>query len=353
LRVLVVGYGKIGRIKSKLWRSLGAEVFVTDTNTIKQKQSTSDGFSTLDPAEKYQFTVIDISTPANTHYAVLHWCLKQPGITFKYVLVEKPLASSKKELKSFSKLLNSHPLLRTQILLNESYYSSTALQRVLQLIRLDGENITNVEIELSKNRLPDHDEGRFFDNQLGALGIEVPHAVAMLDTLGFDAASLQELESKLYIDNLRQENQAVVLSGVVSDTEIIIKSYLGDFREQTPIARSVDVIRTLAITTRSQAYFIEFDPVPGSPRHYSKLTHHKQDGTVCEELMPDNHLEAHMKNVIHSESYRSIVDITKAMQSSDLLNCLRGQSEVQSITPVDKHAQYISFDKEMLYGAGI
>jgi hypothetical protein len=320
VQVLVVGYGKIGRIKAFMWQSLGAEVFVFDANPRIRNKITRDSFTLYRRGATPFKGLVDISTPAGTHFDALNWCISQSNFTAERVLIEKPLASSEEELNSFVDLLKNNPSIRERISINESYYQSSALEYVYKEIRANNSDVLELTVELSKNRLNDHDTGRFFDASLDAIGIEVPHMLAIIDFLGVGLNSLANTRPKLIIDSARPDNQAVALDYQSASQRVRLTSCLGDFR-MTEMARqdNLPITRSLEIKTTECIYIVEFDPAPDCPRYHSKVATYKNNELIDEKILVDDHLKKHMQLFMNNSDYldyRSFIGVDKAILHS-------------------------------------
>ncbi len=109
--VLVVGFGKIGAIKSEIWESLGAEVYVYDVSPSANKRIIEAGyipFTLLDDTAAKE-CIVDISTPAAKHATALNWTLSTLPVRPRIILLEKPLVSSEAELTLLLDILKSNP----------------------------------------------------------------------------------------------------------------------------------------------------------------------------------------------------------------------------------------------------
>lgn len=84
MRVLVVGYGSMGRRHARNSLALGWSVSVLDPDRQSMVRAVEDGFALYDGSESYDAAVV--ATPAETHASVVRSLLDVP------VLVEKPLA---------------------------------------------------------------------------------------------------------------------------------------------------------------------------------------------------------------------------------------------------------------------
>ena len=230
--MLVVGYGKIGRVKSFIWSSLGRDVCVYDTSIHKNEQAELDGFRLFKPDVPFdEDLIIDISTPASCHLGSLRWTFDNIKRHPRTILIEKPLVSSREELKALVKLLSkTDEQLRRRIAVNESYYLSLALDRIIKNIEYESSKITKVRMELSKNRLEDVWNGRFVDEHLGPMGIELPHMIAMAQRLGFDPRRFLVRDVSIFQDGNMVHNEGFRLELSHELTSIAMESYLGAFR---------------------------------------------------------------------------------------------------------------------------
>jgi predicted dehydrogenase len=204
MQVLIIGYGTIGRVKARVWKSLGLDVLVYDTSLNAIVRARNDGYAIYVPRTSLHGEyLVDISTPAGHHWQALEWALANGPACPRAVLIEKPLASNETEIQAF-RALNDSALgkhLAHNIFINESYVSSSALAILKRSIEAVGEIIESLEVELSKNRLADNSQGRFFDRYLNAIGHEVPHMLAVLQMFGFDVEQvLRSKPATLYID---------------------------------------------------------------------------------------------------------------------------------------------------------
>jgi predicted dehydrogenase len=318
LNVLIVGYGKVGKMKSKIWASLGAKVYVLDNDSSKEPLILKDNFKLYSPTTKFT-GLLDISTPADSHFNSLRQCLRDPNISPTYILVEKPLASTRKELASFVKLFENLKI-RKKLYMNESYYVSTAIKQLLHTINQGRETITSVSIDLSKNRLADRDKGRFFDEELGAIGIEVPHMLAMLDMLDIDISILKEAETKIFLKGQRKDNQTFKLqhSGKIS---VSLTSSLGNFRiEDIRYIEGNTMARKLSVLTDKNEYKIQFDPVLNSPKLHSVITSSETKPSHNTVLLDDhlkNYLQLFMKG--NTESIEKLTGAVNAIRLTETL----------------------------------
>ncbi len=319
--ILVVGYGKIGRIKSFIWHSLDRAVYIHDTDAQKREQAKADGFRLHDSRQKYtQNLIVDISTPASVHLQSLEWVLSTIKPRPRAILIEKPLASHQQELDALTRLLSHENLLRlrNKIIVNESYYLSSALTLVADDIERLSSKIVSVRAELSKNRLEDATNGRFVDDHLGSLGIELPHMIAMVQRLGFNLNKLAIKDVSVYQGRDITHNEGFRLNLTANSVPLTLESYLGDFRMTAAnrLAANDAVIRTLDVTTDSRTYKVEFDPVQGLERYQARVRIYDNAGKLLDTvILDDDHLTGHLKKLHHKKEDEKL-DILFGMENA-------------------------------------
>lgn len=329
MQVLIVGYGKIGRIKAPMWQAMGATVYVYEQSDALHSKILEDGYG-LFVSKDQTFDIIDISTPASMHYKALAWAIDTATDPDIY-LIEKPLASTPEELQAFKTLLLETPDLSRKIVINESYYQSNLMDEVAEDIESRNANIQSIHIELSKNRLKDLEAGRFFDDHLEAIGFEVPHMLAILDRLGVPLP--KDCKPSLIVDKLKRANQAFILKTNDSGPEVVLESYLGNFRyEGASITNNAAITRKATITTDILDYQIEFDPLLDQERFHGKLTTLNKGVVLSEKLVLDNHLDTQLRSVLNGKPlHETSVGITKTLEITETLLRLRESCEVTEL----------------------
>ncbi|HKR81437.1 MAG TPA: Gfo/Idh/MocA family oxidoreductase [Candidatus Saccharimonadales bacterium] len=337
--VLVIGYGKIGRIKAFIWQSLGRHVSVYDVDIRKQHQAESDGFRLYEESESYEDLIVDISTPASFHLQSLEWTLEHIKPLPRGVLIEKPLASDEAELEAIRVLLTETELadFKERIVVNESYYLSSALAVVAEDIARQNLKVLEVTAELSKNRLADVASGRFVDAYLGSLGIELPHMIAVVQGLGFELADLNISKSTIYIDADVAHNEGFVIKLSASNTLVTLKSFLGDFRvDNQSISSNLAVVRSLEVKTELRDYVVSFDPVEGLERYKAQVTVLDCKGDTSEtKVIDDDHLAANLKKLhehSRSQSIDTLLSVDNSLKVSRLIFALRENTQYQEIS---------------------
>lgn len=292
-KVLILGCGTIGQIKAGLWLSLGANVYLYDTSPaqIDKLLKTDKRLQRFNQQQMGDFTV-DISTPSDQHASSLLWTLetiKNPRI----ILLEKPICTNANDKVVIDRLLSKHR--SVSVYVNESYFWSSALDWLSNRLHINDEKIVSIEINLSKNRLADTRAGRFFDRDLESYGIEVPHAIAILQRLGVDIDGLRVGANKIYRSENDPFNQGVHLMLSDRSSRIIkIDSFLGDFMIQTGEKIQNFLTRWLIVETDKQnKYHVLFDPAPNEQRFKSVITINDSERVVLD----DDHLRRHLKHV--------------------------------------------------------
>lgn len=226
--VLIMGYGKIGKIKAKIWKQCGINVFVTDVTKTRLESAQADGFRIEKSPSNISYSFVDICTPSNTHIEVLRRIISD-DVRFDRVIIEKPLFNNAYEKHILYELLDNDNSLHERIIVNEQYYRSKVIKCLQE--RLSKEKIKRVKITMSKDRNADNKSGRFIDNDIGAYGIELPHILAILDILDKPVNLMALVKNILYIDSDDKNNQGIYIEYVTkNDTTVVINSFLGDFK---------------------------------------------------------------------------------------------------------------------------
>lgn len=336
MHVLVVGYGKIGRIKSDLWRALGLEVFVYDADSSKNALILNDGHHLANEMAKStdrDHLILDISTPAGYHVAGLKTALAMTKSKPTAILIEKPVVSTIRELKSLQEVLEQYAEqgMAEIAYFNESYYSSDAILEIIDKVRGKKERITSIAIELSKNRLSDNDSGRFFDFALGVVGIEMPHMVAILQMFGFDTDILASKSGTLLVDSERDDNQGYKLAYVDNGASVLLETYLGDFRDNAGlIVPNEGITRRMSVATPTTTFEILFDPADCVPRYHARIREINLKGAVSEKVIVDDHLKKHLsyfKSVESLQDVNNFACIENGLKITEALFKLRANAK--------------------------
>lgn len=293
-KVLILGCGTIGQSKAELWLSLGAEVYLHDINPLQLDKllSTNIGFIRYSH-QAVSGLIVDISTPSDQHASSLLWTL-ETITSLSTLLVEKPICTNSTDKNLIKKLLMKYK--SVPIYVNESYYWSSALDWLQNQIAINKEEITSIQISLSKNRVADTRAGRFFDYELETYGIEIPHAIAILQKLGIDIHSLRTETNTLYRSTNISTNQGAHVHLMDNnDRSIVIESFLGDFIIKNGSKAENSLNRWLVVrTNKNNKYHVSFDPLPGEPRYKSAVIVNNAEKVIFE----DDHLRKHLEKVM-------------------------------------------------------
>lgn len=342
--VLVIGYGKIGQIKASIWRSIGRKVYVYDTDADKVRSAEANGFSTHASVNQYNDDLIaDISTPALYHLHSLQWLIDNVTPRPQRILIEKPLASTKEEIAAWLALLDTKEgeKLERRIIVNESYYLSAALEYVANDIAQHDYHLKSINTELSKNRLPDVARGRFVDETLGSLGIELPHMIAMVQRLGLQLDDLAVDGVHIYRGD-GQHNEGFQLNLSNGDLPITISSYLGDFRVTRPgtVQPNTAVTRSLEVVTDGTHYLVDFDPIQGLERYKARLGI-KSDrfGAAKTIILDDDHLAKHLRKIHRAERDNRLDQLLAARNALAISNFILDLKSTARYLSVDSLAE--------------
>lgn len=325
---LVIGYGKIGCIKSSIWKSLGRNVYVQETDPRKVEAAVQDGFRTYAPASQLSNQlIVDISTPAAQHLASLIWVIENVTPHPKTILLEKPLVSSQAELRALTSYLekNTTTIKNIQLVVNESYYLSSATLFVIDDMRRRAANASALRMELSKNRLPDVIAGRFIDENLGSLGIELPHMLALSQSFGLEL-------NKLVVDSVSVlkrcgefQNEGFKIHACQDGLAVHMESYLGDFKIDSAgkAIPNDTIVRTLQVETDKCKYVIEFDPVPGLDRFAARIRIYDMGETLINEtVVGDDHLTSHLLKLHESKAHKQLDQLLSIDNSLEIAKYL-------------------------------
>lgn len=337
--VIIVGCGFIGRIKAKIWCALGLNVYVYDIDKEKEKELTLlnprvNSFATYLKSDTP--AIVDISTPNHRHGDALIWVSRHVPNP-QTILIEKPICSTEQEKHLLQQTFAAMP--RTSVYVNETYYWSEALNWLVQRLKKSGEKPKVITINLSKNRLEDILGGRFFDAELQAYGIEVPHAIAILQVLGVNVFESKIKQNVQYVYTLAHVdvNQGVNIELMSPEGTIShLNSFLGNYYVKNDTVTANALERTVVVNTGSNKYTIEFDPIKGVDRYMSRITIESTGESI---LIGDNHLVNHMQSV-YSDTVGSKMAALLSPQNSfdiyDFLSTLMENAQVMKVNRLEE-----------------
>ncbi len=333
--VVIIGCGFIGNIKAQIWCALGMNVYVYDVDkekeyTLIQTNTHVQSFSSYDKNKSPSF--VDIATPNSRHGDALVWVsrhIPHPQV----ILIEKPICSTHKEQFLIENTLALFPA--TRVFVNETYYWSEALAWLVDRLEVQNEKPRGIKVNLSKNRLADVASGRFFDKELQAYGIEVPHSVAILQRLGIDVLGSTVKQNIQYINDIAgaDANQGVHVELLSSNGTIAyLDSFLGDYSVQKETITPNSLIRSVVVDTLGERYTIEFDPVEGVARYTSRITI-ESTGEVIH--IEDNHLMNHMRHIRDNTVNNMMAKLLSPQNSFDIFSFLSTLARTAQVRKLD------------------
>lgn len=312
--VCILGYGKIGKIKSPIYRSLGVSVCIVDPR-VTEEECRKSGVrvypSIVDaalhnPALIADDGLFDISTPTSLHLIGIEEVLDvYPKAK---ILVEKPLVNTCQDLIKIKNLLNA--AVKPQIYINESYLSSTLLDKIKYLIKRHKLKIKSISVEFSKDRRNDVINGRFVDQELLSLGIEIPHVLAILNAIDNAPIIIEDVEfCDMKHEHIILKNQGgVVIKGHNTNGTAIelYQSLIGNLHlltghfsipDSSYYSKRYRVIK--AVFEDGYALYGQFEPIPLEEYRYISRYHFvKNDITIEKGSLEDNHLMRSLRELV-------------------------------------------------------
>lgn len=323
MNVLIIGFGTIGKIKARVWKSKNLQVLIYDKNRSEEYVGMNKDYAIVSNLNSIKHVdYIDICTPSGTHVSLLKEILKR-RINFENVLIEKPLFSSFREFSEFRLLIKRYPQIIDKLIVSEQY----AFSKILNL-NID-KPYKKITITMSKNRLLDFKCGRFFDETLGPYGIELPHIIAILRKINVDIASFHSIVNKYFIDPTNIDNCGVYIEGYTTDVpKIIIKSFLGNYNLDKNLNYKANVTnkeRNLLVENyKNQWKKIEFDPIKGLPSLTNRIITNNYQLNLVDNMI-DNLISLIIKNQIKSNLNSIIPDnvlVCELRKHADKVKCL-------------------------------
>lgn len=320
-KVLIIGFGKIGKIKASIWKKYGCDVSVYDINHNRVNAARLEGYKcVLNLQTDLDFSYIDICTPTLFHIYYLRELLLNSQAQ---LLVEKPLVSNIRDFTLLKECIEESSENAERIIFSEQYYYSKALAYLKNLI--ENENLISVQIVMNKNRISDNQKGRFIDNELEAFGIEIPHMLAILDFFKVDWKQFKpEKEISLYLSNDAINSGCRVL-GRVTEVEINLESFLGSYRynQSGVIFKNSQIERYLIIKTDKTEYRVVFDPVKAFPRYFTVVEYNG-----VKRIFDDNLLENMIISIL-SNMKKEKLSVHNGLEISKKLIELRSQAAMK------------------------
>lgn len=267
--ILIIGFGKIGKIKAYKWLSRGYEVYVKDLkfSSMKYLNTNSD---VLDDLSRQYFT-IEICTPTNHHLMLLKTVITR--YVYSYISIEKPLCNRLEDLEEMKSLVGSHPHLAKKMFASEQYFFSKILEKLLQVDCFSLDKIKEITVNFSKDRIEDNENGRFLDKEILGYGIEIPHIIAVISYLGI---SLEEFKkgifvNAIYIKDLEKHDYSIEILSCINQTVIKIISNLGSFAIREGKIEGGDAKTVRRVTIDDKTMFVIGIPTLNEADNISRL----------------------------------------------------------------------------------
>lgn len=180
INACVVGYGRAGRLYTKILTDHGGNVTIIDPkhqDLPKTHRTFPHEVSELPESVACGVDLWAICCPTSEHLPVLRAVLAHNPAA--RILLEKP-ACQGHEINAFTEVLAHHP--QARLVVTDQYRHSTALPALTDLIsRLEpGTPIHQVTVTFTKDRTTDIGSGRFIDRTYGVLGYEWLHMLTLL-----------------------------------------------------------------------------------------------------------------------------------------------------------------------------
>jgi hypothetical protein len=283
-KILIFGNGKISKIKQKIYKSLCLIPYVVDVIEADYNQLVDLYLN------DEKMNIIDISTPNGTHVNGLSLVLQyKPKAN---ILIEKPIFSSTEEMNIFLGLTENFD---GNIFINENYFYSKALKEIATFIIVNSLIINNIDIELSKNRSFDEKNGRFTDKQLGVLGIEAHHALAIINYFRINFDNFQKKVIKFDSNNLKINYHANNL-----DINMYFSLDGTKLFDESP-EYFKDRIRMVKLSlSNNYTIWIYFDPIR-SHINFSKIKIYFKNVLIEDKIIEDNHLHYSLESFIKED----------------------------------------------------
>ena len=315
-RVLVVGFGKIGRLKAQKWRKLKCDVYVWDTSTQALETAQEIGYK-ISNNLSMEVEYVDICVPTSFH---IMYMTDLRFNVIKKMLVEKPVVSNMRDWKKLNNFLDNYPDRAEKIFVSEQYYYSNALREIKKVI--DGHKILSIDIRMNKNRTIDNSMGRFVDYDLRSYGIELPHMIAILDFFNsnWDQINFDSMNN-FYVQREKIDS-GCRLKGQYNHISFGLESFLGEYRYDTfnHQIKNVCVDRQLTIHTNYEELGVIFDPVLGIERYNSKIVSSKKE-LILKDDMLENMLSGVLSNHMNKRN-----NVRNALRVSKFLIDLKSKS---------------------------
>lgn len=305
-KVLIIGLGKIGQLKAKIYKELGYFVIGLDKDTNINKLTNMDEIvHSLSMLDLNSINHIDICVPTKYHIILLQDLLSLKNTA--RIIVEKPLCSNHADLEVFQKLGTIYP--NAEIIYSENYLFSSTLDKLEELIKQYSLTVQLIIAEFSKDRKSDILAGRFVDGELEGFGIEIPHILAILEYLGFGISQVNSLETDDLIVGRellpRQGNIKITAETIKNQTIEIFQSLDGRINHVSEFYKIPHIGSTINRTYRilellcKEGFVIavQFEPIEDLQRFISRVTLYKDKQLIVSFDYADNTLRTLITNI--------------------------------------------------------
>jgi hypothetical protein len=314
--IVLLGYGRMGAMKKKIYDSLGYKVYIVDPHKNLNSTYQIDNIPNTYDSGKLCY---DICTPTDIHIDILEEILeKQPTAQ---ILVEKPLCNDIDSYKKFNDLIENNQECR--VMLSENYLYSEALKKIKGIIEQKRLKIKKIQIEFSKDRREDIQNGRFIDKRLQGIGIEIPHIFGILYSLGFTDFKFDEVNYNQNTHDLSSTKfrDELFINATSNETNIdIFQSLTGRYKVldenlATPQEHDIQSYRVLIIECENDYRIsVQWDPIPRMPRYFSKIVLSNKKSIITEWDIYDNSLKNTILNFLSKEDEEDFYKKDKEFQ---------------------------------------
>ncbi|MCD6477691.1 MAG: Gfo/Idh/MocA family oxidoreductase [Candidatus Aenigmarchaeota archaeon] len=316
--IVQIGYGNAARIHRDSLKKEGIDIDVLgviEINPNKIKDAEKEGFKVFRSIDEY-FTkygktpdFFDNCTPTKEHYWVTKKILEHtPDAN---ILIEKPVTSPE-YISLIRELIKYHP--KARISVNENYISSNVTRVIKEKAEEYGFSTPEIDVEFTKNRVEDVLNGRFIDKDLGALGYEGSHELAVVRGI-FDDNLPDRIEDAMLDDMvlpdgtiLKEQGSAEILFDTNNGCKVDlfssmigkIKFHIDEFNPPKTISIGEKTrYRIISLAEGDIRIIGQFEPVEGYERGKGRVYVSKGDNIIEKiEGIRDNNMGQHIKEVI-------------------------------------------------------
>lgn len=193
MKCIRIGFGKIAHIHEAQLKKHGVQTLgVVEIDPDRIQEIIDAGFrpfSSLEEAIRCKPDFYDVCTPTYARKDLLTaLCALDP---LANILIEKPVCDFQ-DIESIQTILKRHC---GKVSVNENYASSNVTSALLDVIKTKEITPAKLIVESTKHRGHDFLNGRYVNNEIGALGYEGSHLLAIVGAFG------EEFEPNLLLDS--------------------------------------------------------------------------------------------------------------------------------------------------------